>query len=167
MIVFVLAAALLGGVLIVMNIGGERPRGITGRAYYYDPNTGDLFVVDAAVVPPIAAPSGPLRGADDQKAGVRAYVFTCGGDNETDRYVAWIETYPPGARNASPAGEGYSSHRLMGQADGRSPMVARINPGAPSDVRWFGADSAQGIEIVRNNASTCADGSAPVPCVPE
>ncbi|MEZ6191078.1 MAG: hypothetical protein R3C45_07265 [Phycisphaerales bacterium] len=162
-----LIAAAATGVLITTFLGGGKPPGVTDRAFFYDLNTGELYAADAGLTPPIDAPSGALRGTDNQKAGVRAYVFTCRGGTETDRYIAWIETYAPGARPAPSGGHGPASHPLM-QANGSPPpIVARINPDDPADVRWFGSDTPQGLEIIRGNMSACADGSAPVPCVPQ
>lgn len=155
----------IGGLMIVMNIGADAPRGISGRAYYYDLNTGELFVAEAGLAPPIDAPSGPLRGTDNHKAGVRAYVFTCGEDSKQDRYVAWIETYPRGSTPPAASDQSATAHPLMRQNNGVLPVVARPNPESPADVRWIGPDTPQGIDIIRNHAAACG-GMAPIPCVP-
>ncbi len=64
-----------------------KPR-LTGN-YYYDLNTGKLFVAATDDFPPIEAPSGPAP--DGRKAGVRAYVFSCGDcDDPTKRFIGYV-----------------------------------------------------------------------------
>src|SRR5688572_11816004 len=71
-------------VLLVISLGviimQTKPRGSVGpvELYYYDLNTGKLFVAMSDQNPPIDAPSGGFRGPDGPPAGVRAHVFGCG-----------------------------------------------------------------------------------------
>ena len=52
-----------------------------GETYYYDLVEGKVFggpMLD--VLPPIDAPSGPIsHGGQEKQAGLRAYIFDCGG----------------------------------------------------------------------------------------
>jgi len=168
--VVILIVVLAAGALIIIRSGGNRPLpGMSRHAYFYDLNTGELFTAEADRIPPIDAPSGVLRGTQGDKAGVRAYVFTCGDNTESDRYIAWIETYTPEAQRAvaeqrkRPA----TSHPVAGPGVGFTPSrIARVNPESPGDVRWTGSDTPKGVDIVRSSTTPCADGSAPIPCVP-
>jgi hypothetical protein len=66
------------------------------KAWYYDLNTGKLFVAKSSLIPPIKAPSGPLP--DGSLAGVKAHVFTFATEpNESERFVGFLETSDPNA----------------------------------------------------------------------
>jgi len=172
--------ALLSGLLLVLVLtaaavmvsrlaGGTRPPGVSSNAYYYDLNTGELFVDKAGLIPPIDAPSGPLKGTADTKAGVRAYVFTCGEDSESDRFIAWIETYTPETQKILiDSNEIKTSHPLVGQGGAvASPLVALTNTNTPDKVNWMPSQSLMGIKIVRGSTAPCPNGSFSKPCVPE
>lgn len=165
-----LVTALAAALLLVNPLAKDRPLPGTARSvYYYDLNTGDLFVADAGLIPPIDAPSGMLQGTTSTKAGVLAYVFTCGSCSPQDRYVAWIEMYTPEAQQALSEQISKKTHPLanrIGSAPAAS-LVAQVNPAAPGDVKWLGLNSQKGSSIVRQSARRCPNGSAAIPCLPD
>ena len=55
--------------------------------WFYDLNTKTTFQVDIGTYPPIAAPSG--KPFDGEPAGVQAYVYGCGGCDDT--FVGYLE----------------------------------------------------------------------------
>jgi hypothetical protein len=169
LLTMVLLLALVAVVRVVGGRGDGGPLPGTARSvYYYDLNTGELFVADAGLIPPIDAPSGVLRGTQDGKAGVMAYVFTCGSCSPQDRYVAWIETYTPKARRALAEQSSTKQHPLADRQGSAavSSLVAEVNPTDPGDVKWMDLKSQQGSSIVRQATRPCPDKSAPKPCLP-
>lgn len=166
--VLVLAVA-IAAAFVTKLTGGSRLPGVSSHAYYYDLNTGELFIDDAALIPPIDAPSGVLKGTEQDKAGVRAYVFTCGEDNETDRYIAWIETYTPEAQSLLIESKpDKSTHPLGGPAGGGPvPLVAQVNPDAPDKLTWTSSMSLMGVKLIQSSTAPCPNGSAPTPCIPK
>lgn len=62
--------------------------------YYYDLGTNKLFVDTSDKYPPIATPTGEMKGA-------RAYVFSCGDcADESQRFIGYLEMYTPQAKSA-------------------------------------------------------------------
>ncbi len=166
--VLVLAVA-IAAVFITKLTGGSKLPGVSRHAYYYDLNTGELFIDDAALIPPIDAPSGVLKGTERDKAGVRAYVFTCGEDSEADRYIAWLETYTPEAqRLLTQTKPDKSTHPLGGPAGGGpTPLVAQVNPDAPDKLTWTPSLSPMGVKLIHSGITPCPNGSTPKPCFPK
>lgn len=71
------------------------------QRYYLDVSTGELFVADAGLRPPIQR-----YLPDSPPTGVIAHVFACGScDDESARFIGYIETFKPdaAARSASRA----------------------------------------------------------------
>lgn len=99
--------------------------------WYYDLNTGELFVSKAGQIPPITAPSGPLP--DGRPAGVRAYVFSYVEEpNESERIIGFLETRDPNYIVDSKDGPRY----------GEGMLIKRVK-----DKQWFPAVSPQGRAI--------------------
>lgn len=75
------------------------------KAWFYDLNTGQLFVGRDNQIPPIEAPSGPLRIEsasgplrEGEPAGVKAYVYSYAPEpNESERFIGFLETSMPEA----------------------------------------------------------------------
>jgi len=73
------------------------------KAWFYDLNTGQLFVGKDDQIPPIEAPSGPLRIEsasgplrEGGPAGVKAYVYSYAPEpNESNRFIGFLETRVP------------------------------------------------------------------------
>jgi len=108
--------------------------------WFYDWNTGELFVAKGNLVPPIEAPSGPLPCG--RPAGVRAYVFSYIDEpNESERFIGFLEKPNPAAGTDTPGGidEGTGGAEQWGQ--GR--LICMVG-----DERWVPADSEQGRAIL-------------------
>jgi len=129
------------------------------QEWYYDLNTGRLFVTDGGRTPPIDAPSGPLP--DGGRAGVRACVLAYVDDpNETERVIGFLETT---AAKESPAGRPLPSppkNPAMEWAKGR--LIRRL-----SDKDWVPADSPQGQAILSEAFVPNTKGERPFYCRPK
>ncbi len=136
-------------------------------AWFYDLNTGELFTASADAIPPIDAPSGPLR-VGGGPAGVRAYVFTCGECDDASRFVGYIETYSPAAsRQMRAARQRANSERrsidflLLDREARKGRLVKRVN-----DTQWVPAYGELGARIVTSVVRRCAQGQQVKPCLP-
>lgn len=118
------------------------------KEWYYDSNTGELFTAKKGLTPPIEAPSGPLR-ADVASwpleaggpAGLRAYVLAYVEDpNESDRFVAFLETADPNAAIEYPETKGPRLSPAIRWGRGR--LLRR-----PDDKKWVKGDSLYGQAI--------------------
>jgi len=132
------------------------------RAWFFDLNTNQLFVDDVRAIPPITAPSGP-------RAGVRAYVFTCGDCNDAkQRFIGYLETYTPdAARQLADARRSLESDPqsvdyLMVARDARAGRLIR----RPNDADWTPAHSEAGVAIITSLARRCPQGTRIRPCLP-
>ncbi len=111
------------------------------KAWFYDLNTGELFVASNELAGPIEAPSGPLAGG--RPAGVRAYVFSYSDEpNEANRFIGFLERPWDDAKEEN-----------SGQANGQGGAVNRWGHGRlicrVGDERWVPADSKEGRSILR------------------
>lgn len=107
-----------------------------GRAWFYDLNTGELFISRANRVPPIKTPSGPMP--DGTEAGVRAHLVSFGQD-DAEPIIAYLETCAPDADKQL-----YLQSRAQyGEGWGRGMLVRRVY-----EKEWVAADSPKGRAIV-------------------
>jgi hypothetical protein len=129
------------------------------KEWYYDLNTGDLFIAPKGLEPPIPAPSGPLP--DGKPAGVRAYVLGFGYEpNEYERFIGFLETTPtpeilarwPVRRENLSAAKKWGKGKLIRRTD---------------DKIWFPADSAMGQRIMEEAFAPNEDGERPTYCRPK
>lgn len=121
------------------------------KQWFYDLNTGQLFVAPKNAVPPIAAPSGPL--ADGRAAGVKAYVFSYVQEpNESERFIGFLETTDANyvGRNDTP------------KKWGQGMLIKRL-----SDTKWFPAGSRQGRGIFQQAFTPNEYGENPYYCSPK
>ncbi len=123
------------------------------KAWYYDLNTGQLFVAENDLATPIQAPSGPLP--DGKPAGVKAYVFSyVRNPDQSQRIVSFLEKNDPNyvkpVQNGRPAQWG----------DGK--LVKRI-----TDKKWFPADSKEGKEILSQALTRNKEGESPTQVSPQ
>jgi len=107
------------------------------KDWFYDVNTGKLFVAKKDLVPPVESPWGPL--ADGVPAGVRAYVFSYKPDpNESERFIGFLEipdpNFNPDSVNSQLKGAG-----LWGQGK----LIRKVE-----DEQWYPANSAEGQAIL-------------------
>ena len=130
---------------VVRKNSAQRPE--YEKAWYYDLNTGQLFVANNDLTTPISAPSGPLP--DGKPAGVKAYVFSyVKNSDQSQRFVGFLEKNDPNYVNSKPNG---------GPAQwGDGKLVKRT-----SDNKWFQADSKEGKEILKQALAPNKDGEAP------
>ncbi|MBA7654868.1 hypothetical protein ES703_62761 [subsurface metagenome] len=129
------------------------------KAWFYDLNTGELFVARSDAIPPIEAPSGPLPNG--QPAGVRAYVFSFSDEpNEFNRFIGFLEIPDPQAKKngAPPAESGAGGARRWGQ----DRLIRRVK-----DKQWVPANSEQGQAILRKISLPDRTGRHTRYCPPE
>jgi hypothetical protein len=120
----------------------RRPPGRQHReskhAWFYDLNTGKLFVGSSKDVGPVAAPSGPLPNGEP--AGCRAHVYSFLRDpNESERFVAFLEKPDP---NVDP--KTLSRDRSNFEAWARGRLIKR----AGGDD-WVSPTSPRGRQIIQ------------------
>lgn len=176
-VLLILAVACLGGMsfFILKYLKGPPVRDLPKHAYFYDLNTGELFIDGVTLAPPIAAPSnqpggsatparvrtgdsGGAGGAGGAGApgfsGVRAYVFSCGGCNEKEWYIGYLETSPTGtpppiSDTGKPAQRGGG---IVAAPEARG--------------RWFTRTSREGQRIIALAMTKCGTDKRAVNCDP-
>ena len=133
------------------------------KAWYFDTGNGQLF---AAAHEPSAAPSG--------KEAVRAYVFGCGGCDQAQRKVGYIERVTEAGRRATGTARiGTPEHEAIipggKSAGGTEAVLALRNEGhlvaLPQDQKWVSVMSDEGMALIEK-AGTCPDGKAAERCLP-
>jgi hypothetical protein len=111
-------------------------------AWFYDLNTGKLFVAGIDETPPIAAPSGSLP--DGGLAGVRAFVLSYVKEpNESERFIGFLQTAQAGS-------------------DKPVILVRTVN-----DANWIALASLKGRSIVQNSFKPNQMGRMPHVCSPK
>ena len=123
-------------------------------AWFYDVNTGRLFLAGSRETGPIAAPSGPARGGGlaGFRAGVYSYVLD---PNEADLFVGFLERPDPDA-GGRPA---WDMRDLDTWAQAR--LIRRVK-----DKQWVQAQSPQGQAILRELVRPNKKGQTPVHQMP-
>ena len=113
------------------------------KEWFYDLNTGELFVAKSGLAPPIDAPSGPLPNGEP--AGAKAYVFSYASEpNESDRFIGFLEIPNPKAQEEKLEP---SKPRTGGaQQWGHGRLIRRVD-----DENWIPANSSEG-QIILNKA---------------
>jgi len=123
-------------------------------AWFYDVNTGRLFLAGSKEIGPIPAPSGPAR--DGGPAGFRACVYSYVLDpNEDERFVGFLERPDPNARG-SPT---WDMRDMNTWAQAR--LIKRVK-----DKQWVQAQSPQGQAILRELVRPNKKGQTPVHQMP-
>ena len=111
-----------------------------GKDWFYDLNTGKLFVAKSGEIPPLEAPSGPLPNG--QPAGVRAYVFSFSYEpNESNRFIGFLEIHDPNAEKQRPKSAKSTARGAERWGQGR--LIRRVN-----DKQWYPANSSEGQRIL-------------------
>jgi hypothetical protein len=128
-------------VLISILSGPSRPKvPKSNKAWFYDLNTGKLFVGKADEQGPIKAPSGPLTGGGP--AGIRAHVFTYVDDpNENDLVIGYLEMPDPDFAQKADQLEDMIAKRSDW---GLGKLLRRVD-----DTEWVPANSSLGKSIMR------------------
>lgn len=144
---------ILAAALAATGIGlffGLQPDAAPRWRWYLDLNTNELFAAAATEIPPIDAPSGPLRphGAASEPAGVLAMVFRL-GRNAGPR-IAFIQKRTPESRAlAERQARGEELTPAEAGALDRGVLVAEPPERPGQAIAWFGIDSPQGAWITR------------------
>lgn len=121
------------------------------RAWFYDQNTGELFVGSSKKTGPIAAPSGPLPNGEP--AGVRARVYSYVLDpDESKLFVGFLERPDPDTPFKASAAD---MKEFSKWARGR--LVKRVE-----DEQWVAASSPEGHEIVEALTRPNRKGQTPI-----
>lgn len=133
----VLALLVMGGMVLSLRAGPERGAAPGGtRAWFYDRNTGRLFLGNRRELGPVEALSGPLP--DGQPAGLRAHVYSyCLDPNEDERFVGFLDKPDPHASGKRPTWKQEDF-----QAWSRYRVIRRVE-----DETWVSVDSEAGRAI--------------------
>ncbi len=138
------------------------------KAWFYDLNTGQLFVGKNDQNPPIEAPSGPLRIEsaagplqEGGPAGVKAYVFSYADEpNESNRFIGFLETTVP--RAIMERLESIKPKAGRTEQWGYGKLVRRLE-----DKYWVPGDSDEGRTILKEVYLPNKTGERPDYCPPE
>jgi hypothetical protein len=156
-----LALAVLGPIIaisIVFTIWWLWPRTEpvkTPRAYFYDQNTGETFILPAAETGPVERESGPYNGLP---AGVRAHYFCCGQYKKgTEKWLGYLEI-PTEALPRDQWPDGFDPEE---ETEGDDMMLRRVD-----DKKWVGLNSQEGIAILLEVKNKCPEGQRYRPVVP-
>ncbi len=116
-------------------------KGVKGPSHmwFYDLNTGELFIAEASAIPPVAAPSGDLIGSPGVPAGVSAKVVRVKG--ESARKIAFLQTYSESSR----PGTGVP---MTAEMITRGALVALPPAHVGDQVSWIQLMSPEGNKIV-------------------
>jgi hypothetical protein len=163
-------------VALGITLANSRSRPRVDQAWYYDLNTGKLFPGSPTAIAPILAPSNATEPATAE-AGVRAYVFSCGSCEDSNKtFVAYVETRTPEAKAAVAVMGENPDTSTMPQAERQK---LKINPlegvliaepveGKPSGSwKWISRYSPAGEELVKKAIRPCASDEKLAPCFPK
>lgn len=143
----------LGFIIISNSRPSYTPRVID--VYYYDLGAKQLFVDKSDKYPPIATPTGEMKGA-------RAYVFSCGDcKDESKRFVGYLEMYTPAAKDALENPKPINPDDMPGVdvfEEGR--MIRGVN-----DADWVKANSMEAFNIQDAVQTRCGE-VPPKSCLP-
>jgi hypothetical protein len=134
------------------------------KGWFYDLNTGELFLAKSGSIPPIEAPSGPL--ANGRPAGVRAHVFTYVYEpNESERFIGFLETTDPNAQDqaveGADAAEPAKPSTGNAESGGQERWIRRVE-----DEQWVLRNSREGVAIVGEVYRPNENGELPSYCRP-
>lgn len=141
------------------------------KLYFYDLNTGKLFVAMSDQVPPIDAPSGPY-GERGLPGGVRAHIYSCGSCgnydgltaeqvNQTGAYIAYLEMYTPEGKAAMTAPAGDPDAPPMYVDPMEQTLVKRVE-----DTNWISMYSEQAYQMTDQAIRNCPDDAPARACRP-
>lgn len=142
----------------------DAPKPAQVDVYYYDLNTGELFVDTSEQFAPIESPSGPLliagRNTGDP-AGVRAHVFACYNcSDESERFIGWLESFTEEARFAADDPSMYAG----GDDEGQHAFDVFEQGHLIRDVdqaNWVQRSSEAGFTLMEQAVRKCGVGEAP------
>jgi hypothetical protein len=150
------ALVLIRLVVWVFTPSAVRPFKEGPKAWFYDLNSGSLFVVADRGEGPRAAPSGPLPGGGP--AGVRAHVYSYVLDpNASELFVGFLER---------PDSNGGGTDRRSANAAETGPWGHGRLIKRTGDKQWVSAASAEGCEILKALTHPNERGKTPIYQVP-
>jgi hypothetical protein len=157
-----IASVLILLVVIGLSIPRKTPINIVQeyqKGWFYDPNTGKLFVARSDTVPPVNAASGKMHGG--KLTPVRAYVFSYAYEpNEKNRFIGFLEiSNPVGEKEIS---ESISSEASGAKRWGHGRLIRRVE-----DEQWVPADSNEGQAILNELFHPNKNGEVAHYCPPE
>ena len=167
--VLVLVASVL---MIVRQARGPQLPPMPTHEWFYDLNSQKLFSVPIGKTPPIDAPSGP--GRDGTPAGVRAYVYSCGTCSESERFIGYLESYPPQVKQRIEQREaqmraGQPPEIPSSPADVDLDMDIRTGLASvvrrPDQPEWVSIRSDAGKKLISEALQRCG-GKPPTACPP-
>jgi hypothetical protein len=165
----VAACALLGFATTLLFWGGGGPEPDTRQAYYFDPQTRQIYVGPSSGIAPIHAPSDAEN--TEEPTGVRAYIFCCGpcdtsydGMNPQEiaaagAIIGWLERYTPEGRDIL-----MRSNTQRPDTDFETGISNKLIRSVDSE-QWYPAESPAGNRIRFEVRQHCEDGS-PNLCTP-
>jgi hypothetical protein len=138
------------------------------KAWFYDLNTGTLFVGRDNQVPPIEAPSGPLSIEsasgplrEGGPAGVKAYVFSYVDEpKESERFIGFLETSVP--EKIMERLKSIKPNTGITEQWGYGRLVRRLE-----DNYWVPGDSDEGRAILKEAFLPDKTGKSADYCPPE
>ena len=114
------------------------------RAYFYDLNTGELFVGPAGPGP-VATPSGLYQGR--MPAGVRAHVYCCGPYRQgSEKFIGYLEV----PCTEIPESDRPRGMRVDSEVEGAEVLIRRVE----GDT-WYDAASLEGQRIKQEVGRRC------------
>jgi hypothetical protein len=173
-LVGILATGIVVGSLAFIVYGISSPEaGLGDATYFYDLGSAadkpmDRLFVVRNQLPPIKPPSGKTQ-PDGTPGGVVAAVFGCGGcGSNNDRFIAFLETYTPAAREAisnpgtPPAADGSSPGELPDPAVVERGHLIR----GLEDGNWVPYLSQDGMRLQLAATSRCSQDKPARRCRP-
>jgi len=170
-ITITIASVLLLLTVVIWMLIPEKPLEkveLSDKAWFYDLNTGKLFIGKNDQNPPIEAPSGPLSIEsaagplqEGGPAGVKAYVFTYAREpNESERFIGFLETSVP--REIMERLESIKPNAGSTERWGYGKLVRRLE-----DKYWVPGDSDEGRAILKEAYLPNETGESARYCPPE
>jgi hypothetical protein len=183
-VVTILAVVVLVFALGAIVMTSKGPSGRRGPVdlYFYDLNTGKVFIAASDQYPPIEVPSGAT--ALGNNAGVKAYVFSCGECESYDGmtseeieasggFIGRLEMYTAEelavmeqARSGQGGpGAGGPAGRMPPMMLGPDMMMGGMLTKRPEDDTWVSANTQAGMSMMMDISKRCPSGR-PKPCIP-
>ena len=164
------AVLVVAGLVIALQMGifggGSGARG-TGKAYFLDTGSGNIYRGPISEVAPVKAPSG--------KDGVRAYIYSCSecSDDYSEMnadaiksagaFIAYTERLHPKMK----------AKLVKAKASGADPMMLEMQImqtgmqyGNATATKWIGANSPAGYQVISQATQQCG-GERAKQCIPK
>lgn len=153
--ILIVPLGVVAGVVWAMTGEDHNAKYRVDHLWFYDMNTKKLFQVNAGTSPPIDAPSG--KPFEEKPAGVRAYVYGCGGCGDT--FIGYLETNHEKAKEIFDQSEKHDS-KTLGAARKMGTYIRAVDGEA-----WVRPDTQEAGNIKIGIVNRCGNQRA-VPCYP-